>query len=145
MAIGFYNAECDYLPKGRVKIKEWIRHTIHNEGYRVGEITYIYCSQPYHLEINRQYLGHDYQTDIITFDYSDLLGRKVVGGDIFIDPTTVAENASTWKTTEREEELRVIIHGVLHLCGYKDKSPEEEATMRTKENFYLARWQELNK
>ena len=139
MAVHFYNEGTDYLPKGRVKLNQWIRQTIHNEGFRVGEISYIFCSSDYHIDINRQYLGHDYHTDVITFDYSDLEGRKVVSGDIFIDPETVADNADLLGTNPDEEQLRVIIHGVLHLCGYKDKSDSEAAQMRSKEDFYLAR------
>lgn len=139
MAVHFYNEGIDYLPKGRVKLNQWVRQTIHNEGFRVGEIGYIFCSSDYHLGINRQYLGHDYHTDVITFDYSDLEGRRVVSGDIFIDPETVADNADLLGTDPAEEQLRVIIHGILHLCGYKDKSDAEAAQMRQKENFYLAR------
>lgn len=140
MAIHFYNQECDYMPRGRVKIARWVRETIHAEGFRAGEVSYIFCSSEAHLGINRQYLGHDYYTDVITFDYSDLQGRKVVSGDIFIDPATVDDNARTLGIEPAEEQLRVIIHGVLHLCGYKDKSDEEEAKMRQKEDFYLARF-----
>ncbi len=139
MAVHFYNEGTDYMPKGRVKLNQWVRQTIHNEGFRVGEIGYIFCSSDYHIDINRQYLGHDYHTDVITFDYSDLEGRKVVSGDIFIDPETVADNADLLGTTPEEEQLRVIIHGILHLCGYKDKSDSEAAQMRAKEDFYLAR------
>ena len=140
MAVHFYNEGTDYLPKGRVKLNQWVRQTIHNEGFRVGEIGYIFCSSDYHIGINRQYLGHDYHTDVITFDYSDLEGRKVVSGDIFIDPETVADNADLLGTDPAEEQLRVIIHGILHLCGYKDKSDAEAAQMRQKEDFYLARY-----
>ena len=139
MAVHFYNQMTDYLPKGRVKINRWVRETIHNEGFRVGEISYIFCSSENHIEINRQYLGHDYYTDVITFDYSDLEGRKVVSGDMFIDPFTVDDNAQQLGTDPAEEQLRVIIHGVLLLCGYKDKTPEDAAIMRQKEDFYLAR------
>jgi rRNA maturation RNase YbeY len=140
MAVHFYNEGTDYMPKGRVKLNQWVRQTIHNEGFRVGEIGYIFCSSDYHIDINRQYLGHDYHTDVITFDYSDLEGRKVVSGDIFIDPETVADNADLLGTNPEEEQLRVIIHGILHLCGYKDKSDEEAAQMRQKEDFYLQRF-----
>ena len=143
MKINFYSEDCNYLPKERMKIRRWIAQTIHNEGYKGGEISYIYCSGDYHLNVNRTYLGHDYRTDVITFDYSDLAGRGVVSGDIFIDHETVAGNAAEWGSAPREEELRVIIHGILHLCGYKDKAPEEEKTMREKENFYLAAWKSL--
>ncbi|MDY3978600.1 MAG: rRNA maturation RNase YbeY [Tidjanibacter sp.] len=141
MAVRYFNEECTYLPKGRVKITAWVRATIHAEGFRAGDVSYIYCSPAKHLEINQQYLGHDYYTDVITFDYSDLKGTKIVSGDIFIDPRTVADNAETLSTDPRQEELRVIIHGVLHLCGYKDKSPKDAKLMRQKENFYLQRFE----
>jgi rRNA maturation RNase YbeY len=140
MAIHFYNQETDYMPRGRVKINRWVRDAIHNEGFRVGEICYIFCSSENHIGINRQYLGHDYYTDVITFDYSDLLGSKIVSGDIFIDPFTVDDNAHGLGTDPAEEQLRVIIHGAMHLCGYKDKSEQEAAQMRQKEDFYLARF-----
>lgn len=128
------------MPRGRVKINRWVREAIHNEGFRVGEICYIFCSSENHIGINRQYLGHDYYTDVITFDYSDLEGRKVVSGDIFIDPFTVDDNAAQLGTEAAEEQLRVIIHGAMHLCGYKDKTDAEAAQMRQKEDFYLARF-----
>lgn len=137
MAIFFHNQECDYLPQNRRRISHWISETVRNEGYRIGEINYIFCSSEDHIEINRKYLGHDYNTDVITFDYSTLEGLRVVSGDIFIDPFTVINNAKIWKTKPAEEELRVIVHGVLHLCGYNDKSKEEAKIMREKENFYL--------
>lgn len=140
MAIHFYNQDTDFLPKGRVRINRWVRESIHNEGHKVGEISYIFCSSENHREMNRQYVGHDYFTDIITFDYCDLEGRGVVSGDIFIDHETVADNAQTLGTNPTEELHRVIIHGILHLCGYKDKTPEEEAQMHQKEDFYLARF-----
>lgn len=140
MAIHFYNQDTDFLPQGRVAINRWVRETIHNEGYKVGEISYIFCPSATHIEMNRQYVGHDYYTDIITFDYCDLEGRGVVSGDIFIDHETVADNAKGLGTDPREELLRVIIHGILHLCGYKDKTDAEAAQMRQKENFYIARF-----
>lgn len=138
MAIHYYNQDSDFLPKGRVKISRWVKEAIHNEGYKVGEICYIFCSSASHIEMNRTYVGHDYYTDIITFDYCDLEGRGVVSGDIFIDHDTVADNARQLGTDPAEELKRVIIHGILHLCGYKDKTNEEAAQMRSKEDFYLA-------
>ena len=134
--IKFYNQDCDFLPKQRMKISSWIKETIINEGFKLGEICYIFCSQKTHLEINQKYLGHDYQTDIITFDYTDY-EKKRISGDIFIDPQTVLLNSQLWHTEPEEEILRVIIHGILHLCGYKDKTPEDETVMRAKENYYL--------
>lgn len=144
MAINYYTQECDYIFKGKAKTTAWIKQCLENECIKLGEVSYIFCDQQGHIEINRQYLGHDYYTDVITFDYSEqcyLRGGKetvrVVSGDIFIDHQTVALNAASYGATPEQEMKRVIIHGILHLCGYKDKSPEEEKLMREKENFYL--------
>lgn len=109
-----------------------------SEGYRTSDIAYIFCSSEYHLNINRSYLGHDYNTDVITFDYSDLVRSRVVSGDIFIDPHTVFSNSQTLGTPFEEEIMRVIIHGILHLCGHGDKTPEEEQEMREAEDKCLA-------
>ncbi len=104
----------------------------------MGPVNYIFCSPERHLEINRQFLGHDYRTDVITFDYSDLEGRKTVSGDIFIDPGTVADNAAGLGVAPVVEMRRVLVHGVLHLCGYGDKTLKQQVQMRAKEDFYLA-------
>ena len=143
MAITFHNQDCDFRPAGRPNISVWIKDTIIAEGYRVGDIAYIFCSKAYHLDVNRKYLGHDYYTDVITFDYSDLIESKVISGDIFIDPETVREYAADWGTAPNEELMRVIIHGVMHLCGYGDKSDAEKKIMRSREEHYLKRY--LNK
>lgn len=115
MAVSFHTEECTFLPQGRRRITAWIKEVITAEGYSPGDIAYIFCSPEYHIGINRQYLGHDYHTDVITFDYSDLNGTRNISGDIFIDPYTVRSNAETIGTQPQEEMMRVIIHGVLHL------------------------------
>ncbi len=140
---GFYTQGCDYKPAAKRKLSAWVRDTAACEGYAVGDISFVFCSPEYHLEVNRAYLGHDYNTDVITFDYSDLQNERVISGDILIDPSTVRSQAPRWGATESEEMLRVMIHGVLHLCGYGDKSPEEEAVMRGRENHYLKRWHDI--
>lgn len=112
---------------------------IRAEGYRPGDVSFIFCSQDKHLEINRTYLGHDYQTDVITFDYSDL-PAGMVAGDIFIDPVMVRENARLYGVAAIDEMRRVVIHGVLHLCGYGDKTRAQQKTMRAKEDEWLARF-----
>lgn len=137
MAITYYTEGGNFLPKGRKKISAWIKDTVSAEGFKTGDITYVFCSPEYHIGINREYLGHDYNTDVITFDYSDLDVAKVVSGDILIDPETVLSNAAGLDTPPAEEMMRVIIHGVLHLCGYGDKTPDEEAAMRAREDLYL--------
>jgi len=113
----------------------WIKSVVANHQKRVGDISYIFCSDEEILRINNQYLNHDYYTDIITFDYSE---KNIVSGDLFISLETVKSNAEKFGTEYREELNRVIIHGILHLCGFKDKSPEEEAIMRQKENEALS-------
>ncbi len=140
---GFYTQGCDYKPTAKRKLAAWVRDTAACEGYAVGDISFVFCSPEYHLEVNRKYLGHDYNTDVITFDYSDLQNAKVISGDILIDPFTVRSQAPRWGAAENEEMLRVMIHGVLHLCGYGDKSPEEAAVMRSRENHYLQRWHDI--
>ena len=141
MAVSFHNEDCRFLPHDRRKITAWVKGVIATEGYRAGDIAYIFCSWDYHLNINRTYLNHDYNTDVITFDYSDL-DEGTVSGDIFIDPFTVRYNAETFGTQPAEEIMRVIIHGVLHLCGHGDKAPEEATVMRTLEERSLAAWRE---
>ncbi|MBO4992743.1 MAG: rRNA maturation RNase YbeY, partial [Alistipes sp.] len=95
-----------------------------------------------HRQMNIDYIGHDYFTDVITFDYSDLKGKRQVSGDIFIDVETVADNARIYGSTARQEMLRVVVHGLLHLCGQKDKTPRTEKQMHRKEDKYLKLWAE---
>lgn len=103
----------------------------------MGEVNVIFCSAERLLEINREFLQHDYYTDIITFDYSDL-DEGYISGDLFIDVETVADNATQYDTTPLAEMHRILVHGVMHLCGQGDKSPEEAVAMRSKEDRYLA-------
>lgn len=142
MAVTFHSEECGFLPHERRKTAAWIKAVIAGEGYKTGDIAYVFCSSEYHLNINRTYLRHDYHTDVITFDYSDLTGSRVVSGDIFIDPFTVRDNADIVGTQPREEIMRVIVHGVLHLCGHGDKTPDEERQMRALEDRALALYRE---
>jgi rRNA maturation RNase YbeY len=111
-----------------------VSELLSKEGFNVGEISVVFCSDDYLLEINKQYLNHDYYTDIITFDYSDNI---IVSGDLFISCDRVKENATIYAVSMNYELCRVIYHGILHLCGYNDKSEEERITMREKENEYL--------
>ena len=104
------------------------------EGFVLQDLSIVFCSDDYLLGVNRSYLKHDYFTDIITFDYS---AQGKLNGDLFISIDRVMENHEAWNTTFGEELLRVVFHGVLHLCGYKDKSPKEKQIMRNKENLYL--------
>ena len=111
------------------------------EGYTLAEVDYIFCSAERLLEMNRQYLGHDYFTDVITFDYSDRSDTRIVSGDIFIDVETVADNARQYGATALQEMRRVVVHGVLHLCGQGDKTPRSNAQMHRKEDKYLKFWE----
>ena len=115
-------------------ITTWIKTVAGSYNKSIGEIAYIFCSDEKILEVNRTYLQHDYYTDIITFDYTE--GSKL-SGDLFISLDTVATNAEQFGTLYEDELHRVIIHGILHLCGLKDKSPEERNTMEAAENKAL--------
>ena len=141
--IKFYNDGCSFLPAERRKIRRWLVETAAAEGRTITEISYIFCSAEVHREMNRQYLGHDYFTDVITFDYGSRKERTAAG-DIFIDVETVADNARIYKTSRRSEMLRVIVHGLLHLCGQKDKTPRTEAQMHRKEDKYLALYAQMS-
>ena len=125
----------------RRDISAWIKAVAATYGKRVGDIGYIFCNDDKILEVNRQYLQHDYYTDIITFDYSDdalLTGKKdTIAGDLFISLDTVRTNAEQQGTTYDEELHRVIIHGILHLCGINDKGPGEREIMEREENKAL--------
>jgi rRNA maturation RNase YbeY len=120
----------------------WIKAVAASYGKRVGSIAYIFCNDDKILEVNRQYLQHDYYTDIITFDYCDdelMMGKKdTISGDLFISLDTVHSNAEQQGTTYEEELHRVIIHGVLHLCGINDKGPGDREIMEAAENKALA-------
>ena len=140
MAIRYFNDSCTYrLPEKR-RTREWLTEVAREEGYAVGEINYIFCSAERLLEINREFLNHDYYTDIITFDESDLRGEGVINGEIYIDVETVADNAAQFGATRLDEMRRVVVHGVLHLCGQKDKTPRAERQMHRKEDKYLTFW-----
>lgn len=114
--------------------KSWIENIILSEGKKLGDINYIFCDDEYLLKVNQDYLQHDYYTDIITFDY---VKGKTISGDIFVSVERIKDNASTLSRDYDSEFRRVLAHGILHLCGYKDKSPEDEKLMREKEDFYI--------
>ncbi len=139
--IRYYNDNTHYRYPDKRRTTGWLTNVTAAEGYQLGEICYIFCSAQRLLEMNRQYLGHDYYTDVITFDYSDRKGSRVISGDIFIDVETVADNARQYGATTLQEMRRVIVHGVLHLCGQNDKTPRTNAQMHRKEDKYLKFWQ----
>jgi len=132
----FHSEGIPFVLKQKGEIRKWIKATIENEGHSCGELSFIFCSDEYLLDINIQYLNHDTFTDIITFDNSETEG--LIEGDIFISIDRIRDNALQFKTSERDELHRVIIHGILHLLGYKDKGKELKARMTEKENQYLA-------
>ncbi|HEY8928366.1 MAG TPA: rRNA maturation RNase YbeY [Mucilaginibacter sp.] len=134
-AIHFFEEDITYKLKNKTAVRAWVTETIRAEGYKLKELTYIFCSDAYLLQINRQYLNHDTYTDIVTFDNSEIAGS--IAGDIFISIERIRENAEKYKHAEAEELHRVIIHGALHLLGYKDKSAADKKKMTEKEDFYL--------
>jgi rRNA maturation RNase YbeY len=117
------------------KLKSFLNYIIKQEGYVLESLSYVFCTDDFLLNINRQFLQHDYYTDIITFDYSTKSNK--IYGELYISIDRVKENAKSINTTYKNEIHRVIIHGLLHLCGYKDKTAQEINTMRTKEDQYL--------
>lgn len=114
-------------------LKNWLENIILSEGKKLGDINYIFCDDEYLLKVNQDFLNHDYYTDIITFDY---VKGKIISGDIFVSITRVSDNATLSKDYN-SEFCRVLAHGILHLCGYKDKTDTEIKEMRSKEDFYL--------
>ncbi|HEY2580894.1 MAG TPA: rRNA maturation RNase YbeY [Mucilaginibacter sp.] len=133
--IRFFEEDTTYKIKNKTALRLWITETVQTEGFKLKELTYIFCSDSYLLQLNQQYLNHDTYTDIITFDNSD--SGQLIVGDIFISIDRIRENAAKFNTSETDELHRVIIHGALHLTGYKDKSPADKKKMTLKEDFYL--------
>ena len=134
-AIQFFEEDITYKLKNKTAVRQWITETIQAEGFKLKELTYVFCSDSYLLQINQQYLDHDTYTDIITFDNSEIANTII--GDIFISIDRIRENALKFSTTEADELHRVIIHGALHLLGYTDKSTPARKKMTIKEDFYL--------
>ena len=132
--ISFQNLSIPFKLKEKTKLKQWIKSITEKEKYKLGTINYIFCSDDELLEINLKHLNHNTLTDIITFDYTD---GKTINSDIFISIDRVTENAEKFKVTFENELYRVMIHGVLHLCGYKDKTKSDSEMMRKKENAAL--------
>ena len=129
-----FNYEVDFTIEEEQKTINWIQQSINKEGFELGEINYIFCNDDYLHKINVEFLQHDTLTDIISFDYT--LGKEV-SGDIFISIERVEDNAKDFKVSFKQELHRVLIHGVLHYMGYKDKTDEEKLQMRNKENNCL--------
>jgi rRNA maturation RNase YbeY len=134
MSINFFNEDVD-LPKIKKRnTVAWIKQVIDEHCKKVGDVSFIFCSDTYLLDVNKQYLDHDYFTDVITFDYVE---GDVVSGDIFISVDRVEENAKSFSTSFSNELNRIIIHGILHLLGYNDKTDTDKLIMTGKEDLYL--------
>ncbi len=135
MAISFYAEDIELPTINQEAVSQWVRAVAATYGKKVGEICYIFCSDEKILEVNRQYLQHDYYTDIITFDYTE---KNKIAGDLFISLDTVKSNSESLHTPYNEELHRTIIHGILHLCGINDKGPGEREIMEANENKALS-------
>ena len=135
--IQFCTEDITFSLKEKLKHKAWLNEVAKQEGKRILELTYVFCSDDYLLQINQEYLNHDTLTDIVTFDNSE--DPKRIEGDIFISIDRVKENGEKLGTKETELK-RVMVHGLLHLLGYKDKKKEDKATMTKKEDFYIKQY-----
>ncbi len=138
--IEFFSEKTDFQINNREILIQWIKQTAEEENHKIGEISIIFTSDDNLLEINQKYLNHDYYTDVITFDYSE---KDTIAGDIFISIDRVKENAQIYNSNFEQELHRVIIHGILHLVGYKDKTEEDQKLMRQKEDYYLQKLEQL--
>ncbi|MDN4165589.1 rRNA maturation RNase YbeY [Cytophagales bacterium LB-30] len=138
MAVHFFTEDIAFKIKSALRTKQWIKEVVQQEGKKLKEVNYIFCSDEHLLGINQEYLQHDTYTDIITFDNSET--DKEIEGDIYISIDRVKENANTLNIPFEEELRRVLIHGILHLIGYGDKSAADKKQMREMENQSLARF-----
>ena len=134
--INFFTENIDFKLEKPLKTKKWLKNAIENESLELSELNFIFCDDEYLLKMNIDYLKYDTLTDIITFDNSE--EDNIVEGDIFISINRVKENAHLFGITFENELHRVLIHGVLHLCGHGDKTSEEKANMRKLESYYLS-------
>ncbi len=133
--ISYFSEDIDFNLKNKRLNNRWLNLVAESEIKRVGDISVIFCSDGYLLDINKRYLQHDYFTDIITFDYTE--GDRL-SGDLFISVDTVRANAEEYGSDFEQELCRVMVHGVLHLIGYDDHTPDDIALMRSKEDYYLS-------
>lgn len=134
MSINYFKEDVPFPDFKRRLISKWIKGIILSENKTVGDISFIFCSDSYLLEVNKKYLNHNYYTDIITFDYVE---NNFISGDIFISLDRVKDNAKVFSATFENELYRILIHGVLHLLGYNDKTKRDKELMTKKENYYI--------
>ncbi len=137
MSIIYSNNDTPYRFGNRRLIGRWLKQVAECEGYTMGDVGVVFCSSQQLLQINRDFLAHDYYTDIITFDDSDLEVTRTISGELYIDVDTVRDNAKLFGVTALREMHRVLVHGILHLSGQGDKRDDEAQQMRAKENRYL--------
>ena len=133
--INFFTEDIPFTLKSKKAVREWLISSLKKESKTCGDLNYIFCSDEFIKQVNIDYLQHDYYTDIITFDYSE---NNTVAGDIYISIDTVRDNAKRFNKRIPNELARVLIHGVLHLAGYNDKSDAQQKQMTEKEDFYLS-------
>jgi probable rRNA maturation factor len=142
--INFFTQDIKFSLKNKTKVRSWLTAVAKKEGAEIAELNYIFCSDNYLLALNKKHLNHNTLTDIITFDTSPLSSRRGAGGevfgDIFISIERVTENAEKFNVSRDHELHRVMVHGLLHLLGYKDKKTADKAEMTGKEDFYLKRF-----
>ena len=138
--VSYFFEDTNFKFNRRRLTSQWLKFTAESEIKRIRQVNIIFCSDNYILDINQKYLQHDYFTDIITFDYCE---GNTLSGDLFISVDTVRENAIFYGTEFDDELNRVIVHGLLHLIGYDDHSEEDQKTMRSKEDYYLAQREKL--
>jgi len=131
----FFNSETKFVLDNEDKVSLWLSRCLSKESVNEGELNYIFCDDDYLHELNVKYLNHNRLTDIISFDYT--MG-KLVSGDIFISIERILENSNDFNVPFEDELHRVMVHGILHFCSYKDKSSEDKSLMRSKEDYYLS-------
>lgn len=141
MAINFFTEDIEFRLDKKLKRKKWLKEIATTESWKISELNYIFCSDEYLYNINVEYLNHKTLTDIITFDNSENEGK--IEGDIFISIDRVVDNAKKLNQSEEEELNRVLSHGLFHLMGYKDKTPDESILMRSKEDFAVELFKEI--
>ena len=132
-----FSSQNDFVLEQSEHVEDWLKAAALKESYGIDSLGYVFCSDDYLLEINQQFLDHDTLTDIVTFDYTE---GTILNGEIYISTDRVADNAKDFNVDFDTELRRVIIHGLLHMCGYGDKTEDEKSRMRSKEDEYLALW-----
>jgi probable rRNA maturation factor len=142
VSYSFSYQDTDFRLRDRKQMEQWLNHCIRTEKKKRGDIHYVFCSEKEILRINKEFLKHNYYTDIITFDYTM---KNLLSAEIYVSPQTVSYNAKKLGVSVASEMKRVMVHGILHLCGYTDKTKAQERVMREREDFYLLLWPRFRK